>query len=212
MFNMDYYIPYLMQILSGISSIGLLALALYDFWKNRPRIRETRKVLTLLSAGFLLAGFTIALAMMPMLISTKPIILITKPDYQVICSSCSGQPCRIEVGGSSRYVFTDPNLRIFILVNPSRSPAKREWFEQWWVQRPSAKAISGGKWSAHAFLAGDRGNAPPVDGTLFRILAIVVNYDTLKLDKRDFVTLSDIDAFDGVVARSEIRDIIVRTI
>lgn len=189
-------LSFLIEVVAGLSSLGLFAISTYKLLKQEG-YRPSLVTVILFASGSLLAGFTLALVLSP-LMEVKPTVEIISPQDQVSCLVCSGQdtPCITPVEGTSEQVLSDPDLRIFVLVNPYYPHKAKEW----WVQLPGTRPVEGGRWSVPIRLAGKDGRSPPENGAQFRLVAVVVDKEA-RLDEQLYVPGIN---FPGVLARSEI--------
>lgn len=106
---------------------------------------------------------------------TTPIFLdvaITDPQEQITCirTTREPEPCSFDVRGTSTRVVSEPDVGIYVLVQPVRPSAGGIF-----IQLPAATVQEDGQWSAKATLEAE--DDPIPNGATLNIQAVIAERD-----------------------------------
>lgn len=128
--------------------------------------RPPSKLMYAIAGGGTAAITFAVIGLMFNVLAPKPSVAITNPaaGQQIEIRLADTGSGSFTVSGTSSEVFSDPNLRVYVLVHPADPPAAG-----WWIQQP-ATVERNGQWSTLAWIGNK--DFPPHVGDKIDILVV----------------------------------------
>lgn len=133
---------------------------------------------------------------------TTPVFLdvaITQPQGQITCIQTTAavpEPCTFDVSGTSTRVVSEPDVGIYVLVEPIRPSAGGIF-----IQLPAATVQSDGQWSATATL--DDENIPVRNGATLNIQAVIAEREGGIEAQASSNPIPDPEELQGILVQSD---------
>jgi len=134
--------------------------------RDFPKSQQPSKLKYAFAGGSAAAIIFIVIGVLINIFSPKPSVSITSPatGQQIEVRLAETGSGSFTVSGNSSVVFSDPNLRVYVLVHPADPPAAG-----WWIQQPATVELNG-QWSTLSWIGNK--DFPPHVGDKIDILVV----------------------------------------
>lgn len=151
----------------AIQTIGAIIIAVITYRAAPVKVDTTSRLPDALLGGMSAAVTFAIIGLLFNIFTPKPGITISSPPtgQQIEVRLIDTGSGSFTVGGVSSRVFSDPDLRVYVLVHPADPPAAG-----WWIQQPATVEQSG-QWSALAWIGSK--DFPPHVGDKIEIVVVV---------------------------------------
>lgn len=160
------WISTFLYVLLSACGLGVIYLILQAVRKGIDRVKSLEILLAF-------AGLTVSI--LGLLIDLQEVcsrqwfdleIKSPHPGAQIAVEDCINGSAHLRVQGTSRHIFEDESLYIYILVHPVKPFA-----EGWWIAAPVRPAAADGWWKADVWVGSQQ--SPVQVGNSFELVAVV---------------------------------------